>query len=119
MSHSGFNLAYNLPSVFDCALLTHLDVGVLRAYVSIGQIWKVLEIQDERFGLLLRLGLRENADRAVLGVGPPPLVAVGLRQETLDLVLLLQSLRDILDPTAMNQVAMSLQTTNASCEIKS
>lgn len=35
-------------------------------------------------------------------------MAVGLRQETLDLVLLLQSLRDILDPIAVNQVAMDL-----------
>ncbi len=93
----------------DSPLPTHLYVGVLRVDVSIGQVWKVLEIQDEGFGLLLRLRLWKNTNRAVLGVGPPPLVAVWLRQETLDLVLLLQSLRDILDPAAVNWVAMSLK----------
>lgn len=42
-------------------------------------------------------------------MGPPPLVAVGLRQETLDLVLLLQSLGGVLDPTVVNLVAMTLK----------
>ncbi len=89
-------------------LMTHLYVWILWVDVSIGEVWKVLEIQDEGFGLLLRLRLWKNTNRAVLGVGKPPLVSVGLRQETLNLVLLLQSLWDILDPTAVNRMAMSL-----------
>ena len=88
---------------------THLYVWVLRVYFSICQVWEVLEIQNEGFGLLLRLRLWENTNRAVVGVGPPPLGAMGLRQDTLDLVLLLQSLRDILDPGTVNMVAMRLK----------
>lgn len=94
-------------------LLSHLYVWVLRADVSIGQVWKVLEIQDEGFSLFLRLRLRENTNRSVLGVGPPPLVAVGLRQKSLNLVLLLQSLRVILNPTAVDQVAINLKAPDA------
>lgn len=54
--------------MYDCLLPTHLYVGVLRVNVSVGQVWKVLEIQDERFSLLLRLRLWKNTNGSVLGV---------------------------------------------------
>lgn len=69
---------------------THLYVGVLQADVGIGEVGEVVDVEDEGFGVLLGLGLGENAHGAVLGVGPPPLLAVRLRIQTLDLVLLLQ-----------------------------
>lgn len=45
--------------------------------------------------------MRQNPYGAVLGVGPPPLVAVlsDRGKEALDLVLLLQGLRSMMDPT--------------------
>lgn len=89
-------------------LLAHLYVWVLRADVSIGQVWKVLEIQNERFGFLLRFRFWKNTNRPMLVLGPPPLVTVGLRQETLNLVLLFQSLWDILHTATMNQLAVNL-----------
>lgn len=52
-----------------CNLLPlYLYVGVLCADVSICQVWKILEIQDERLGLFLRLRLWKNSSGAVLGV---------------------------------------------------
>lgn len=88
--------------------LAHLYVWVLWADVSIGQVWKVLEIQNERFGFLLRFRFGKNTNGSVLVLGPPPLVTVGLRQETLNLVLLFQSLWDILHSATMNQLAVNL-----------
>lgn len=70
-----FAFQYNLHP----PLLTHLYIGILRVDVSFGQVWEVLEVKDERFGLLLGLRLREHANRSVLVMGPPPLVSVGLR----------------------------------------
>lgn len=100
---------YSSHSLRSVSLLqTDLYVWVLWVDVSVGQVWKVLEIQDEGFRLLLGLRLRKNTNRAVLRVRPPPLVAVGLGQETLDLVLLLQSLGGVLDPAAVTRVAVSL-----------
>lgn len=107
-----FLLCPHVPKYSDVCLpplVSHLYVRVLWVNVSIGQVWKVLEIQDEGFSLFLRLRLWENTNWSVLVMGPPPLVAVGLRQKSLNLVLLLQSLRGILDPTAVNQVAINLK----------
>lgn len=50
------------------SLPLYLDVGVLCADVSICQVWKVLEIQDKRLGLLLGLRLWKNSSGTVLGV---------------------------------------------------
>lgn len=47
-------------------------------------------------------------------LGPPPLVSVGLRQETLDLVLLLQRLWGVLHPPTMDQLAVNLEDDAAS-----
>lgn len=47
-------------------------------------------------------------------LGPPPLVTMGLRQETLNLVLLFQSLWDILNSTTMNQMAVNLEDNRGS-----
>lgn len=46
----------------------YLYVGVLCADVSICQVWKVLEIQDERLGLLLGLRLWKDSSGTVLWV---------------------------------------------------
>lgn len=88
--------------------LKYLYVGVLQAYVRISEVREVVYVEDEGVGVLLGLGLRKNADGAVLWVGPPSLLAVRLRIKTLNLVLLLQSLRSQLDIATMKGVAVSL-----------
>lgn len=93
---------------FFVPVLAYLNVWVLRADVGIGQVWKVLEIQNERFGFLLGFWFGKNSDGSVLVLGPPPLVSVGVRQETLNLVLLFQSLGAMLPSATMKHLAGNL-----------
>lgn len=41
---------------------THLYIRVLGVHVSFGQVWEILEIEDEGLSLLFGLRLREHTD---------------------------------------------------------
>ena len=46
-------------------MIPHLYIGVLRADISVSQVWEVLEVQDEGFGFFFWFRLGQDSNGAM------------------------------------------------------